>query len=56
MNITDAARRHDLNERVYLRDYVNGVRIFRDVLEEFSVTAPLAPPPGENGSPPPTSP
>jgi acetylornithine deacetylase/succinyl-diaminopimelate desuccinylase-like protein len=37
MNITDAARRHGNNERVYLRDYVNGVALFEDVLEEFAL-------------------
>jgi acetylornithine deacetylase/succinyl-diaminopimelate desuccinylase-like protein len=47
MNITDAARRHDLNERVFLRDYVNGVEIFRDILEEFALNSPLSPPAGE---------
>jgi acetylornithine deacetylase/succinyl-diaminopimelate desuccinylase-like protein len=37
MNITDAARRHRENERIYLRDYVNGVALFQDVLEEFAL-------------------
>jgi acetylornithine deacetylase/succinyl-diaminopimelate desuccinylase-like protein len=37
MNITDAVRRHGNNERVYLRDYVNGVALFEDVLEEFAL-------------------
>lgn len=48
MNITDAARRHDINERVFLRDYVNGVEVFKDILEEFAMTSPLPPPAGEN--------
>ena len=38
MNITDAVRRHGNNERVYLRDYMNGVALFQDVLEEFALT------------------
>jgi acetylornithine deacetylase/succinyl-diaminopimelate desuccinylase-like protein len=38
MNITDAIRRHGSNERIYLRDYVNGVALFQDVLEEFALT------------------
>lgn len=37
MNITDAVRRHGNNERVYLRDYMNGVTLFQDVLEEFAL-------------------
>jgi acetylornithine deacetylase/succinyl-diaminopimelate desuccinylase-like protein len=37
MNITDAVRRHGDNERIYLRDYVNGVALFEDVLEEFAL-------------------
>ncbi|HEV8611726.1 MAG TPA: M20/M25/M40 family metallo-hydrolase [Thermoanaerobaculia bacterium] len=38
MNITDAVRRHGNNERIYLRDYMNGVVLFQDVLEEFALT------------------
>jgi len=37
MNITDAARRHRSNERVYLPDFLAGVRLFRDILEEFAL-------------------
>lgn len=37
MNITDAVRRHSNNERVYLRDYLNGVDLYRDVVEEFAL-------------------
>jgi acetylornithine deacetylase/succinyl-diaminopimelate desuccinylase-like protein len=37
MNITDAVRRHGVNERIYLRDLVNGVALFEDVLEEFAL-------------------
>lgn len=36
MNITDAQRRHANDERVFLRDYVNGVDLYRDLLEEFA--------------------
>jgi hypothetical protein len=36
MNRFDASRRHGNDERVYLRDYVNGVDLFRDFLEEFA--------------------
>lgn len=39
MNITDTARRHANNERIYLRDYVNGVALFEDVLEELALSA-----------------
>jgi acetylornithine deacetylase/succinyl-diaminopimelate desuccinylase-like protein len=37
MNITDAARRHRNDERIYLPDYLAGVDLFRDVLEEFAL-------------------
>ena len=37
MNITDAVRRHQSNERLYLRDYLNGVDLYRSVLEEFAL-------------------
>jgi acetylornithine deacetylase/succinyl-diaminopimelate desuccinylase-like protein len=40
MNITDAARRHWNDERIYLRDYLNGVALFADVVEEFAFSAP----------------
>jgi acetylornithine deacetylase/succinyl-diaminopimelate desuccinylase-like protein len=39
MNITDTMRRHGSNERIYLRDYLRGVDLFRDVLEEFAVNS-----------------
>jgi acetylornithine deacetylase/succinyl-diaminopimelate desuccinylase-like protein len=39
MNRFDASRRHGNDERVYLRDYVNGVDLFRDFLEEFAFFA-----------------
>lgn len=37
MNITDAARRHLNDERIYLRDFLGGVDLYRDLLEEFAV-------------------
>jgi acetylornithine deacetylase/succinyl-diaminopimelate desuccinylase-like protein len=37
MNITDTSRRHRNDERVYLPDFVKGVRLFADVLEEFAL-------------------
>jgi acetylornithine deacetylase/succinyl-diaminopimelate desuccinylase-like protein len=48
MNITDAARRHGNDERVYLRDYLGGIALYADFLEEFAVFgADLSPaPPG----------
>ena len=36
MNITDSARRHGNDERIYLRDYLNGVDVYRDLVEEFA--------------------
>jgi len=36
MNITDAARRHWNDERVYLRDYLDGVALFDDALLEYA--------------------
>jgi acetylornithine deacetylase/succinyl-diaminopimelate desuccinylase-like protein len=40
MNVTDAARRHSNDERIYLRDYLNGAALFADVVEEFALSAP----------------
>ena len=37
MNITDAARRHGNDERVFLRDYLRGVDMYCDALEEFAL-------------------
>ena len=39
MNITDAARRHWNDERVYLRDYLRGVALFDDILLEYASSA-----------------
>jgi len=46
MNITDAARRHGNDERVFLRDYLNGVALLSEVVEEYAVFPPA---PGEGG-------
>jgi acetylornithine deacetylase/succinyl-diaminopimelate desuccinylase-like protein len=35
-NITDSVRRHRPDERIFLRDYVNGVDVYREVLLEFA--------------------
>jgi acetylornithine deacetylase/succinyl-diaminopimelate desuccinylase-like protein len=37
MNVTDTARRHRNDERVYLPDFLAGVRLFSDVLAEFAL-------------------
>jgi acetylornithine deacetylase/succinyl-diaminopimelate desuccinylase-like protein len=39
-NITDAARRHNNDERIFLRDYLTGIALFTDVLEEFALKPP----------------
>jgi hypothetical protein len=36
MNITDEVRRHGNDERVFLRDYVDGVEIMDQVLKEYA--------------------
>ncbi|MDQ2971260.1 MAG: M20/M25/M40 family metallo-hydrolase, partial [Acidobacteriota bacterium] len=36
MNITDEVRRHGNDERVFLRDYVNGVEILDQVVKEYA--------------------
>jgi acetylornithine deacetylase/succinyl-diaminopimelate desuccinylase-like protein len=35
-NITDSARRHGNDERIFLRDYVNGVELYKELLIEFA--------------------
>lgn len=37
-NIFDASRRHGVNERIYLRDYLNGVALYRELLLEVALT------------------
>jgi acetylornithine deacetylase/succinyl-diaminopimelate desuccinylase-like protein len=41
MNISDSSRRHGANERIYLRDYLTGVRVYEDLLEEFALTTKI---------------
>ncbi len=36
VNITDAARRHGNDERIFLRDFVDGVALYGDILAEFA--------------------
>jgi len=40
MNITDTARRHGNDERVFLRDVLNGVELMSEVVEEFALFPP----------------
>jgi hypothetical protein len=35
---TDSSRRHWNDERIYLRDYLDGVALFDDVLLEYAST------------------
>ncbi len=42
MNITDAARRHGNDERIFLRDYVEGVDLLTEVVVEFATAPPTA--------------
>jgi acetylornithine deacetylase/succinyl-diaminopimelate desuccinylase-like protein len=39
-NITDTAKRHGNDERIYLRDYLNGVELLSEVVEEYAVFPP----------------
>ncbi len=39
-NITDASRRHGNDERIFLRDYLTGIALYSDVLEEFALNPP----------------
>ena len=43
MNIADSARRHGNDERVFLRDYLNGVNLLSDIVEEFALFTPAGP-------------
>ena len=36
-NITDSARRHGNDERIFLRDYLSGIDLYGDILEEFAL-------------------
>lgn len=42
MNITDSARRHGNDERLFLRDYLNGLALYSDIVEEFAFQPPTA--------------
>jgi hypothetical protein len=35
-NITDSARRHGNDERIFLRDYINGIELYQELLLEFA--------------------
>ena len=35
-NITDTARRHGNDERIFLRDFLNGVSLLSEVVEEYA--------------------
>jgi acetylornithine deacetylase/succinyl-diaminopimelate desuccinylase-like protein len=36
-NITDSARRHGNDERIFLRDYLSGIDLYTDIVEEFAL-------------------
>jgi len=40
MNITDQSRRHSNDERVFLRDYLNGVALYSQVLTAIALDPP----------------
>ena len=40
MNITDEARRHGNDERVFLRDYLDGIEIMDQVVKEYAFFPP----------------
>jgi acetylornithine deacetylase/succinyl-diaminopimelate desuccinylase-like protein len=37
MNITDAVRRHGIDERIFLRDFLNGVGLYREIVAEVAL-------------------
>ena len=39
MNIGDSSRRHGNDERIFLRDFLNGVALYSEVLREFAIGA-----------------
>ncbi|HTO75518.1 MAG TPA: M20/M25/M40 family metallo-hydrolase [Thermoanaerobaculia bacterium] len=41
MNITDSQRRHREDERVFLRDYLDGVALYADVVADYAVQPPF---------------
>jgi acetylornithine deacetylase/succinyl-diaminopimelate desuccinylase-like protein len=52
MNIFDTVRRHGNNERIYLRDYVNGVALYAAAVADFATDSGV-PGPAASGQPPP---
>jgi acetylornithine deacetylase/succinyl-diaminopimelate desuccinylase-like protein len=40
MNITDSVRRHGIDERLFLRDYMRGCDLYADIVEEFALFPP----------------
>ena len=40
MNITDSSRRHREDERVFLRDYLDGVALYGDIVADYAVSPP----------------
>ena len=40
VNIIDESRRHGNDERIFLRDYVDGVRLYEDIVEEWAMNPP----------------
>jgi acetylornithine deacetylase/succinyl-diaminopimelate desuccinylase-like protein len=47
-NITDSARRHSNDERIFLRDYLSGIDLYGDILEEFALNYNSSTNPAEN--------
>jgi acetylornithine deacetylase/succinyl-diaminopimelate desuccinylase-like protein len=39
MNITDSVRRHGNDERIFLRDYLNGLDLYADIVAEYGMRA-----------------
>jgi hypothetical protein len=39
MNITDSVRRHGNDERIFLRDYLNGLDLYSDLVAEYGLEA-----------------
>lgn len=40
INVVDQSRMHGNDERIFLRDFVDGVRLYSDVLEEWALNPP----------------
>ena len=41
-NITDSVRRHANDERIFLRDYLNGIDLYFDIVQEFAFSQNLS--------------